>query len=270
MAGCDLLTISPELLAQLQNSTDPVPANFPRKSQEVRRSDALVIFPVAGWGRLHDADEAGRPLRPQIGLVRQEGGESGRIERTPGRNSTAAMTASPERGRPRRRRPRRPDRDVARRSARWGRRRSSRSRPEPVVAHRRSRRSPLVAVGQVAGPVPPSVDPFGVAFGVVVVALEVRGLTAVHDFADGLVGVQKRPTWSKRARRDTRPWSAVENDGDVVARGRATKRTGRGLGGHGDDGSPSLERSPRPGGAETGFEGGPVGGRGLVPKPRRR
>ena len=49
----------------------------------------------------------------------------------------------------------------------------------------------LVAVAEVAGPVPVVVDPLGVAVGVLVVALEAPPSGAVHDLADGVAGVDE-------------------------------------------------------------------------------
>ncbi len=50
LAGCDLLTISPELLAQLQNSTDPVPRKLsPEASRDPRLSRLAVDEKTFRW-----------------------------------------------------------------------------------------------------------------------------------------------------------------------------------------------------------------------------
>src|SRR5205085_6383228 len=49
----------------------------------------------------------------------------------------------------------------------------------------------LVAVAEVARPVPAVADTLGIGLGVVVVALEAAGAGLVHDLADGFLGVEQ-------------------------------------------------------------------------------
>src|SRR5207237_5498855 len=64
--------------------------------------------------------------------------------------------------------------------------------PEAVVgAPREPEVAGLVAVAEVAGPVPPEAGALGVRVGVLVVALEPARALLVHDLADGLLRVQQ-------------------------------------------------------------------------------
>ena len=109
--------------------------------QAARRRGSLRDLPRGREGQIgHHPDEPGRPLRPQVGLRGQEGGEAAGIEVRPRPSVPPPPSPGPPTaGRARRRRPRRRGRGVAPRSSRSGRRRNSRSRP--AASRRPGRRS---------------------------------------------------------------------------------------------------------------------------------